>query len=237
MWPSSTQLRQPSDCWWSTAESRCRSESRHHRPTGSWCYSLLLHVYCCFYTREAFCICFCSKSRSLCRYKRESLKILGTVGEPINAEAWHWYYSVVGEKRCPIVDTFWQTETVRWTLFCTKFNCCKKCFQIRVDTFNLFIFNYLTQKQWLQLPAGGSTANSLLTMWDNKTFLTGCFLAFQGGHVLTPLPAATPMKPGSAVSESCPKYTHSITLRGKCIYGTILLFHLHFFKVYKNRRV
>uniref|UniRef100_A0A3Q3GKP5 Acetyl-coenzyme A synthetase n=1 Tax=Labrus bergylta TaxID=56723 RepID=A0A3Q3GKP5_9LABR len=63
-------------------------------------------------------------------YKRESLKVLGTVGEPINPEAWQWYYSVVGEKRCPIVDTFWQTET--------------------------------------------------------------------GGHVLTPLPAATPMKPGSA---------------------------------------
>lgn len=64
------------------------------------------------------------------RYKRSSLKVLGTVGEPINPEAWQWYYSVVGEKRCPIVDTFWQTET--------------------------------------------------------------------GGHVLTPLPAATPMKPGSA---------------------------------------
>ncbi|XP_010901861.1 acetyl-coenzyme A synthetase, cytoplasmic isoform X2 [Esox lucius] len=64
------------------------------------------------------------------KYKRESLKVLGTVGEPINPEAWQWYYSVVGEKRCPVVDTFWQTET--------------------------------------------------------------------GGHVLTPLPAATPMKPGSA---------------------------------------
>ncbi|XP_067383203.1 acetyl-coenzyme A synthetase, cytoplasmic isoform X2 [Channa argus] len=64
------------------------------------------------------------------KYKRDSLKILGTVGEPINPEAWHWYYSVVGEKRCPIVDTFWQTEN--------------------------------------------------------------------GGHMLTPLPAATPMKPGSA---------------------------------------
>lgn len=47
------------------------------------------------------------------RYKRESLKVLGTVGEPINPEAWHWYYTVVGEKKCPIVDTFWQTETVR----------------------------------------------------------------------------------------------------------------------------
>uniref|UniRef100_A0A8C5D5J8 Propionate--CoA ligase n=1 Tax=Gouania willdenowi TaxID=441366 RepID=A0A8C5D5J8_GOUWI len=64
------------------------------------------------------------------RYKRNSLKVLGTVGEPINPEAWQWYYTVVGEKRCPIVDTFWQTET--------------------------------------------------------------------GGHMLTPLPAATPMKPGSA---------------------------------------
>ncbi|KAM6925331.1 acetyl-coenzyme A synthetase, cytoplasmic isoform 1-T1 [Xenentodon cancila] len=64
------------------------------------------------------------------KYKRESLKVLGTVGEPINPEAWQWYYNVVGDKRCPIVDTFWQTET--------------------------------------------------------------------GGHVLTPLPAATPMKPGSS---------------------------------------
>ncbi|XP_056589036.1 acetyl-coenzyme A synthetase, cytoplasmic isoform X2 [Triplophysa dalaica] len=64
------------------------------------------------------------------KYKRDSLKILGTVGEPINPEAWQWYYNVVGEKRCPVVDTFWQTET--------------------------------------------------------------------GGHVMTPLPAATPMKPGSA---------------------------------------
>ncbi|XP_065421758.1 acetyl-coenzyme A synthetase, cytoplasmic isoform X8 [Chrysemys picta bellii] len=64
------------------------------------------------------------------KYSRKSLKVLGTVGEPINPEAWLWYYRVVGEERCPIVDTFWQTET--------------------------------------------------------------------GGHVLTPLPAATPMKPGSA---------------------------------------
>ena len=42
---------------------------------------------------------------------RKSLKVLGTVGEPINPEAWEWYYRVVGEKRCPIVDTWWQTET------------------------------------------------------------------------------------------------------------------------------
>ncbi|KAJ3595136.1 hypothetical protein NHX12_004441 [Muraenolepis orangiensis] len=64
------------------------------------------------------------------KYDLSSLRILGTVGEPINAEAWHWYYEVVGQSRCPVVDTFWQTET--------------------------------------------------------------------GGHVLTPLPAATPLKPGSA---------------------------------------
>jgi len=42
---------------------------------------------------------------------RESLRILGTVGEPINPEAWNWYYRVVGDERCPIVDTWWQTET------------------------------------------------------------------------------------------------------------------------------
>ena len=42
---------------------------------------------------------------------RASLKLLGTVGEPINPEAWEWYYKVVGESRCPIVDTWWQTET------------------------------------------------------------------------------------------------------------------------------
>ncbi len=42
---------------------------------------------------------------------RSSLRILGTVGEPINPEAWLWYYNIVGEGRCPIVDTWWQTET------------------------------------------------------------------------------------------------------------------------------
>lgn len=42
---------------------------------------------------------------------RSSLRLLGSVGEPINPEAWRWYYDVVGEKRCPIIDTWWQTET------------------------------------------------------------------------------------------------------------------------------
>jgi len=42
---------------------------------------------------------------------RESLRLLGTVGEPINPEAWEWYYHTVGDARCPIVDTWWQTET------------------------------------------------------------------------------------------------------------------------------
>ncbi|HUE93503.1 acetate--CoA ligase [Pseudomonas sp.] len=42
---------------------------------------------------------------------RASLRLLGSVGEPINPEAWEWYYNVVGERRCPIVDTWWQTET------------------------------------------------------------------------------------------------------------------------------
>lgn len=46
------------------------------------------------------------------RHSRASLQVLGTVGEPINPEAWLWYHRVVGAQRCPIVDTFWQTETV-----------------------------------------------------------------------------------------------------------------------------
>jgi acetyl-CoA synthetase len=45
------------------------------------------------------------------RTGRRSLRILGSVGEPINSEAWEWYYHTVGERRCPIVDTWWQTET------------------------------------------------------------------------------------------------------------------------------
>lgn len=45
------------------------------------------------------------------RTSRQSLRILGTVGEPINPEAWEWYYETVGVSRCPIVDTWWQTET------------------------------------------------------------------------------------------------------------------------------
>ncbi|HIJ21930.1 MAG: acetate--CoA ligase [Gammaproteobacteria bacterium] len=61
---------------------------------------------------------------------RKSLRLLGTVGEPINPEAWEWYYKVVGDSRCPVVDTWWQTET--------------------------------------------------------------------GGHMITPLPGAHPLKPGSA---------------------------------------
>jgi acetyl-CoA synthetase len=42
---------------------------------------------------------------------RETLRIIGTVGEPINPEAWKWYYEIVGKKRCPVIDTWWQTET------------------------------------------------------------------------------------------------------------------------------
>ena len=63
------------------------------------------------------------------RTSRASLRLLGSVGEPLNPEAWRWFYEVVGDKRCPIVDTWWQTET--------------------------------------------------------------------GGHMITPLPGATPLKPGS----------------------------------------
>ncbi|XP_050403222.2 acetyl-coenzyme A synthetase, cytoplasmic isoform X2 [Patella vulgata] len=85
------------------------------------------------------------------KYKRDSLKILGTVGEPINPEAWLWYYRVVGNSKCAIVDTFWQTET--------------------------------------------------------------------GGHVLTPLPGATPTKPGSATFPFFGVIPALLTEEGKVIEG------------------
>jgi acetyl-CoA synthetase len=45
------------------------------------------------------------------KYKMETLRLLGSVGEPINPEAWMWYHTIIGKERCPIVDTWWQTET------------------------------------------------------------------------------------------------------------------------------
>jgi acetyl-CoA synthetase len=45
------------------------------------------------------------------RHSRQSLRLIGTVGEPINPEAWEWYWRVVGDARCPVIDTWWQTET------------------------------------------------------------------------------------------------------------------------------
>jgi len=45
------------------------------------------------------------------RHDLSSLRLLGTVGEPINPEAWRWYHTVIGKEKCPIIDTWWQTET------------------------------------------------------------------------------------------------------------------------------
>src|SRR5690606_32250085 len=45
------------------------------------------------------------------KHSRKSLRVLGSVGEPINPEVWRWYHDVVGDKRCAVVDTWWQTET------------------------------------------------------------------------------------------------------------------------------
>ena len=45
------------------------------------------------------------------KYSRKTLRVLGTVGEPINPEIWKWYHDVVGDGRCAVVDTWWQTET------------------------------------------------------------------------------------------------------------------------------
>ena len=82
---------------------------------------------------------------------RKSLRLLATVGEPINPEAWEWYYRVVGDSRCPVIDTWWQTET--------------------------------------------------------------------GGHLITPLPGATPLKPGSATTPFFGVKPEIVDAEGKVIEG------------------
>jgi acetyl-CoA synthetase len=85
------------------------------------------------------------------RTSRASLRLLGTVGEPINPEAWLWYWRVVGDERCPIVDTWWQTET--------------------------------------------------------------------GGHLITPLPGATPLKPGSATKPLPGIFLELVDAEGRPLEG------------------
>ncbi len=70
------------------------------------------HQVSLFYTAPTAIRAIASKGNDLVKkHKRSSLRLLGSVGEPINPEAWRWYYEVVGDSRCPVVDTWWQTET------------------------------------------------------------------------------------------------------------------------------
>ncbi|MGH8670545.1 MAG: AMP-binding enzyme, partial [Burkholderiales bacterium] len=70
------------------------------------------HRVTAFYTTPTLLRLFIKLGDSVpTRYDLSSLRLLGTVGEPINPQVWMWYYETVGQKRCPIVDTWWQTET------------------------------------------------------------------------------------------------------------------------------
>ncbi len=82
-------------------------------PTASRCWQVVdKHGVNIFYTAPTAIRALMSQGNNhVSQTSRESLKLLGTVGEPINPEAWSWYYEVVGGSRCPIVDTWWQTET------------------------------------------------------------------------------------------------------------------------------
>ena len=100
-------------------------------PDASRCWQVVdKHNVATFYTAPTAIRALMGEGDEYVTGSRQSLRLLGTVGEPINPEAWEWYFRVVGDSRCPIVDTWWQTET--------------------------------------------------------------------GAHMLTPLPGATPMKPGAA---------------------------------------
>lgn len=84
-----------------------------HLPTASRCWEVVdKHQVSIFYTAPTAIRQLMGEGNEYVRCTaRTSLRLLGTVGEPINPEAWQWYYQVVGEERCPIVDTWWQTET------------------------------------------------------------------------------------------------------------------------------
>ncbi len=82
-------------------------------PTGARCWEVCdKHNVASFYTAPTALRALMGLGNDLVTgTSRASLRVLGSVGEPINPEAWEWYYRVVGEERCPIVDTWWQTET------------------------------------------------------------------------------------------------------------------------------
>ena len=82
-------------------------------PNPSRCWKIIdKHKVNVFYTAPTALRSLMSKGNEyLENSSRETLRTLGTVGEPINPEAWEWYYEVVGNSRCPIIDTWWQTET------------------------------------------------------------------------------------------------------------------------------
>jgi acetyl-CoA synthetase len=82
-------------------------------PDASRCWQVIdQHKVAIFYTAPtAIRALMAAGSSFLQNYSLDSLRLLGTVGEPINPEAWKWYYTQVGKGRCPIVDTWWQTET------------------------------------------------------------------------------------------------------------------------------
>ncbi len=82
-------------------------------PTASRCWEIIdKHKVNIFYTAPTAIRALRSEGDDwVTKTSRQSLRILGSVGEPINPDAWEWYYRVVGDSRCPIVDTWWQTET------------------------------------------------------------------------------------------------------------------------------
>jgi len=82
-------------------------------PDASRCWQVIdKHKVATFYTAPTAIRALMAKGDEfVTNCSRKSLRLLGTVGEPINPEAWEWYYKTVGDSRCPIVDTWWQTET------------------------------------------------------------------------------------------------------------------------------
>ncbi|RMB95601.1 hypothetical protein DUI87_27711 [Hirundo rustica rustica] len=152
------------------------------------------------------------------KHSRKSLKVLGTVGEPINPEAWLWYYRVVGEERCPIVDTFWQTETV----FKQPWPGIMRTLYGKHQQFETIYFK--------KFPGYYVTGDGCRRDKDGYYWITGRIddMLNVSGHLLSTAEVESALVEHAAVAEAA-VVSHPHPLKGECLYCFVTLREGHEF--------
>uniref|UniRef100_A0A8C7I9M4 acetate--CoA ligase n=1 Tax=Oncorhynchus kisutch TaxID=8019 RepID=A0A8C7I9M4_ONCKI len=142
------------------------------------------------------------------KYDLSSLRILGTVGEPINPEAWHWYHEVIGQKRCPVVDTFWQTETVRDA----------EC-QSRMSPRSGMLFTYFKKFPGFYVTGDGCRRDK-----DGYYWIAGRIddMINVSGHLLSTAEVEASLTDHGAVAEAA-VVSRPHTVKGECLYCFVTL--------------